>query len=274
MDISFVVLTWNSADDIKKCLDSIISECQKINIIFTILIVDNGSTDSTPRILEEYQDKFSFVKCTFFKDNKGTTVSRNEALKMVRSEIVCVIDSDTELGSDDLNPMLNCFKSDPSIGLIAPKLILEDGTIQNSVKKFPTIHEKLSKVKKIFGLGKYDTSDFYSEFPFTEITEVDTAISAAWFFPKKILDEVGLLDEKIFYAPEDVDYSLRIWAAGYKIVYYPDYEILHKTQQISHRKPFGKVARSHLKGLLYYYNKHGYWFSRKKLYKKLDINPR
>jgi len=191
----------------------------------------------------------------------------------VETDYVFIIDIDTEIKNGSLRNTLQYLKDNPDIGLLAPKLILPNSAIQNSVKKFPTLNEKLLKVKKILKMGNYNTSDFYSDFPFSEPRNVDTAISASWILPKKIFDEIGLLDENIFYAPEDVDYSLRIWQAGYRVVYYPYFEVLHKTQQISHKKPFGKVARSHLKGLLYYHKKHGYWFSRKKLYKKLKINP-
>lgn len=271
MSISFVILTWNSQKDIAQCITSIQRFCQADNLPFTIYIIDNGSSSAMLDILSEL-NKNKNINCIYLDRNYGTTYSRNLALKKIDTEYICVLDSDTELMNGSLRSLLLEFDTSKKIGMIAPKLVLENGEIQNSVKKFPTLMEKILKLKKIFNLGTYHQSDFYENFPFTESRNVDTAISAAWFLPKKILDEVGLFDENIFYAPEDVDYSLRIWKAGYRIVYYPDFEVLHKTQQITHRKPFGKVARSHLKGLLYYYRKHGYWFSRKKIYKKLNMH--
>lgn len=271
MSISFVILTWNSQKDIVQCITSIQRLCQTDNLPYTIYIIDNGSSSAMLDILSEL-NKNKNINCIYLDRNYGTTYSRNLALKKIDTEYICVLDSDTELINGSLRSLLLEFDASKKIGMIAPKLVLENGEIQNSVKKFPTLMEKILKLKKIFNLGTYHQSDFYENFPFTESCNVDTAISAAWFLPKKILDEVGLFDENIFYAPEDVDYSLRIWKAGYRIVYYPDFEVLHKTQQITHHKPFGKVARSHLKGLLYYYHKHGYWFSRKKIYKKLNMH--
>jgi GT2 family glycosyltransferase len=105
-------------------------------------------------------------------------------------------------------------------------------------------------------------SDFYEEFPFVAETVVDSAISACWFFRKELCDDIGYLDEKIFYSPEDLDYCLRVYLSGKINVYHPYFEVLHHTQQISHRKPFSMVSFSHFAGLLYYYKKHGGWVYR------------
>ena len=270
MNISFVILTWNSQKDIEQCISSINKHCKADQMEYKIFIVDNGSSKKMLDLLKNIETQEQ-IECIYLDKNYGTTYPRNLALKKVDSEYVCVLDSDTELKSGSLKKLLSEFESRKDVGLIAPRLILENGDIQHSVKKFPTLMEKLLKLKKIFRLGSYHQNDFYENFPFDDIQEVDSAISACWVFPKAILEKVGLLDENIFYAPEDVDFSLRVWKSGYKIIYYPFFEILHKTQQITHRSPFSKIAISHFMGLLYYYRKHSYWFSRKKLYKKLGL---
>ena len=271
MDISFVILTWNSQKDIEQCIASIHAYCRADQLTYKIFIVDNGSSSDMLDLLKEIE-KQEEIECIYLDKNYGTTYPRNLALKKVESDYVCVLDSDTELKNGSLKQLISEFESRKDIGLIAPRLILENGDIQNSVKKLPTLMEKLLKLKKILRLGSYHQNDFYEDFPFEQIKEVDSAISACWFFPKSTLDKVGLLDENIFYAPEDVDFSLRVWKAGLKIIYYPYFEILHKTQQISHRSPFSKISISHFMGLLYFYRKHGYWFSRKKIYKKMGKN--
>jgi GT2 family glycosyltransferase len=113
----------------------------------------------------------------------------------------------------------------------------------------------------VFGI-KTKNNDFYENFPFAEEQTVDTAISACWFFKKALLQKTGYLDEKIFYAPEDIDFSLRVWKAGLSILYYPAFSVFHHTQQITHRKPLSKTSISHFWGLIYYYRKHGGWLVR------------
>ena len=246
-------------------LNSIINACQREKIEFEILVVDNGSTDDSVMILQQYQNSHPLnVKPMFLPENCGTTVSRNIALRLATGRYICICDSDTEISSGSIRDLLALFENQSQLAIIAPQLFLDDGSIQNSVKKFPNFLCKLVKIPNVlFGIPRHDL-DFYSFFPFTEITEVDTAISACWFFQKDLLTEVGLLDERIFYSPEDLDYCIRVRKAGKKIIYYPYLRVLHHTQQVSHKRPFSKTSLSHLYGLMYYFSKHGGWFFSKK----------
>lgn len=93
--------------------------------------------------------------------------------------------------------------------------------------------------------------------------EVDYAISAFWMIPQDIIQRVGLLDEKIFYSPEDVDYCMRIWKVGFKIYCDPSVQVVHHTQEISRGVKINSAFINHVKGLVYYFMKHRYFFSKK-----------
>ena len=111
----------------------------------------------------------------------------------------------------------------------------------------------------------YAIAEGSEELQSNSITDVDYAISAFWLFHRSLLDKVGLLDEKIFYAPEDVDFCLRIWKAGYRIVYQPSACIIHHTQEISRGWKLNSAKINHLKGLVYFFIKHRY-FMRKPMF--------
>ena len=262
LDLSFIILTWNSQKYIGRCLDSITNKCDGEGIAFEIIVIDNGSEDSTVSILKEYIYKRpDSLQLILLDSNKGTTYTRNLGLKKAAGEYICVLDSDTEFGEGKFSDIFDLWDNYPNTGIVAPRLLLGDGAVQNSVKKFPTFWHKIIKLPKaLLGL-KVKDYDFYDSFPFKEIREVDSAIAACWFFSRDLMDIVGLLDEKIFYAPEDLDYCMSARKAGLKILYYPYLTLLHHTQWISHRKPFSRVSLRHFGGLLYYYRKHGGWFS-------------
>lgn len=260
--LSLIILTWNSEKYIHVCLHSVVEKLAEESLSFEIFVVDNGSTDSTMHILESYSRKYpKNIQIISLEKNTGTTYSRNLALKKSKGQYVCILDSDTCILSGSFREALEYLNEHQDVGLLAPLLVLPNGQVQHSVKKFPTFFQKLQKPRKIFGDKSFKDHDFYDDFPFTKETIVDSAISACWIFPRYLLSEVGLLDERIFYAPEDLDYCLRIWKSGKKIVFYPRIKILHNTQQITHQKPFGSIAVSHFLDLLYYFRKHGGWFS-------------
>ncbi len=262
-DISFVALTWNSRAYVRRCVESIADRCEADRLAFEILVVDNGSTDGTVPEVDIIRAEGRIpLHLIGLAENRGTTLPRNLALKQARGGLVCIIDSDTEFQSGSLRPVVRLLEGDPTLGIVAPRLLLPDGSVQHSVKRFPTLLNKLQKIPRIVLGGAVPQPDFYAPFPFDACVDVDTAISACWVFRRTLLDTIGLLDEGIFYAPEDVEYCARVREAQLRILYYPYLTILHHTQQITHRRPFSATSASHLKGLLRYHRRHGGWFRR------------
>ena len=266
-DLSFVILTWNSGQYIKDCLHSLVAKCTEDRLRFEICVVDNGSSDDTLSIIEDFCAAYKPpLKTLRLSRNMGTTYSRNIGLRSTKGKYLCILDSDTRILNGSLSTVLSRL-DDKEIGIIAPRLILPGGEIQNSVKKFPAFWHKIVKVPRAILKLQTKNYDFYESFPFESETFVDTAISACWFFKSDLLEDIGLLDERIFYSPEDLDFCVRVWKNGKKILYSPTLTVLHSTQQISHRSPFSGLTISHLWGLLYYYRKHGGWFSARNLHR-------
>jgi GT2 family glycosyltransferase len=263
VDISFIILSFNSDTYLKNCFDSIIIKCKVEKLSFEIVVIDNGSKDASHNIIKNYTEEYPCIfKFILLNKNMGTTYPRNLGFKKSKGRIVCILDSDTQLMNGTLVDIFDILNNDKKIGLVAPKLLLSNNSIQNSVKKFPVFINKLKKILNIFFNLKMQHDDFYVDFNFNEIKYVDTAISACWFFRREVFVNVGMLDENIFYSPEDLDYCMRLKKFDYKIVYYPYFLIRHDTQQISHKKPFSILSLKHFFGLIYYYRKHGGWFVR------------
>lgn len=254
---SVVILTWNSARYLPNCLDTLLACLQGEALAHEVIVVDNGSTDATRHILEAYQKQYPDVLQIIALDkNHGTTRSRNLALRKTRGRTIIILDADTEIISGSFKEALNLVTTDPQIGILAPQLMLGDGQIQHSVKKIPSMGHKLLKMINILFGTNFPNHDFYGTFPFKESTAVESAISACWILSDKTVKQTGLLDERIFYSPEDLDYSVRVRLNKKIILYYPHLKLLHHTQQVTHRAPFSRQAISHLKGLIYFYIKH------------------
>ena len=262
-DISFVTLTWNSRAYIEGCVESIAARCATDGLNFEIFVVDNGSRDGSIDAVRrlDLRARGSLTPIAL-RRNRGTTYSRNLALRKARGRVVSVVDSDTEFLSGSLGPVMGLLAADATIGIISPRLLLPDGSVQHSVKRFPTLLDKLRKVPAIVSGRQVPRADFYPAFPFDVCTRVETAISACWFFQADLVGAVGLLDEGIFYAPEDVEYCARIHETGRHILYYPYLTLLHHTQQITHRRPLSWTSLSHLKGLIRHHRRHGGWIAR------------
>ena len=262
--VAFVVLSWNSQHYISNCLDAVLC-CNSITPL--VLVVDNGSTDETSAILQQYEADHSEIICTFLPENFGTTISRNLALKNLPSDAnyVCILDSDTVINDQALATMIQILEQNPDIGIVGPTMMNSAGATQLSGRNLPSLGIKLRKAAPLKGLQDEGAQMEVPNTPVVQdMQDVPYLLSACWLMPVSTIDTVGFLDENIFYAPEDVDYCLRVWQAGLRGVRCWNAQIIHEYQRLSHKKLFSKTNKEHLKGLVYYFKKHHYLFDSSK----------
>jgi len=262
-DITVIILTFNSSNYIEKCLDSVLKSTKEAGLVSEIYVIDNGSKDGSIDILKRYKEIFpDIIKLKLFQVNRGTTISRNYGLSRAKGKYILILDSDAYINTTALVHLINVLNKEPSIGIVVPKILYPSGNFQKSTDVFPTL---IHKIKRLFFLKTEERKS--KEVVNHLVRDVDYAISAFWLLKKELLDKVGLLDEKIFYSPEDVDYCIRVKKAGYRIVYDPRVEIIHDAQELSRIK-LNKFFFSHLKGLFYLFKKHQYGIIRKSPIKK------
>ena len=200
MDLSFVILTWNSEKYIEKCLSSIAASLESSPLSYEVLIADNGSSDNTIAIIELCKKKFSFeLKLIALGKNMGTTYPRNMAITQARGHYLCVMDSDVELYPDVIEKLKSNILNDASVGLTVPKLLYPSGNLQKSTDEFPTVFRKAYRYFFLKRIEEKESTKFKIGTP----KYVDYAISAVWFLKKNTINRLGMLDEKIFYSPED-----------------------------------------------------------------------
>lgn len=271
--ISAIILTWNSEKHIENCIHTLLADARRSKKELNVFVIDNGSKDRTLKILDQLRKKYFNIHAIKLSKNLGTTSSRNIAIRNSRSKYVFILDSDTEVQPNTLKILVDTIEKGKRIGIAAPRLLYPDGSVQHSCKRFPTAKIKLlkllpwKKIKRLADIDELYNPVIYSK-NFSQIVETDHCISAAWMLNSQAIRDVGLLDEKIFYAPEDIDYCLRMWLKGWKVVYNPKATVIHYTQRASYTKPL--IAWRHIKGLIYFFRKYNYWINREKLYRKIN----
>ena len=267
MFISAVILSYNSAGTIERCLNELIDALSPFSTQNEIFIVDNGSIDSSVNIIKDYQKRFpKLIKPIFFKKNTGTTYSRNAALKQVSGEYTLILDSDAYVNHQALATLTKYLAEHESVGMAVPRLFYDSGNFQLSCDVFPTL---IHKFKRFLFLKQMEESTHTLQIV-KQPVDVDYAISACWMLSREAVNKVGLFDENIFYSPEDVDYCLRVWEQGFKIIYVPTAEVIHDAQELSRGFKLSKFHFSHLKGLFYLMKKHKYFWGLANLYKRLN----
>lgn len=253
MELSVIILAWNSERTLERCLAGLMVAVVSLQQPAEVCIVDNGSADGTVSIIRRCAAQYpDIVRPVYLDANRGTTAARNIALRSMTGKRVCILDSDAEISPGTLHHLSGVLEKDGSIGLVVPRLVYPDGRPQISCDSFPTI---FSKMRRYLFL-KRDEARVNAAGPAVPV-DVDYAISACWLLRREAVDAVGLFDEKIFYSPEDVDYCLRLWKAGYRVVFDPTVTVVHHAQEISRGFRLNRALWWHVRGLAYYFAKHG-----------------
>ena len=259
--VSVIILTWNSEREIEACLTSL--ELGLRAFPSEIIVIDNGSRDRTCAIVRETRPDAQLL-CN--PDNRGVAAARNQGIRLAQGEYVLILDDDTVVRPGALDCLIRYMGEYPEAGLCGPKLIGADGELQLSCRRFPTLVDKLARrLPSILGQEIARKAEM-ADWDHRTIREVDYVIGACQVIRRRALQEVGLLDERIFYGPEDVDMCLRLQQAGWRVVYNPDAVVVHEERRMSRSLGSGLVWK-HICGLGYYFWKHGYLLSRKRLYK-------
>ncbi len=267
MLISAVILSYDSERHLEPCLESLLVALQGLPERSEILVVENGSRDRSAEILRRYQDRHPDTVSGLFQDrNLGTTASRNLALRRAAGRYILILDSDVVVPAGTLARLLDYLESHERCGLVAPRLVYPDGRPQLSVDRFPTLWRKLARLVSLEAFERTLSDRGAAPGP----REVDTAISAFWLLRRELLTEVGPLDERFFYAPEDLDYCLSIWLSGYSVVYEPRAEAVHDAQELSRGHRVNRFTLHHVFGLLRYFLKHRYLNRRAGLYRRIE----
>lgn len=267
--VAFIILTWNSQRYIGDCLKSVLGLPFKE---LKVYVVDNGSQDDSLKIIRTMSQNDPRVELIALETNEGTTKPRNLALKRIphNTDYVCVLDSDTEVNAKAFQTLTERLAQDTdgSIGVIGPHMHNRKGEWQLSGRNLSTLSIKLRKACPISSVKQRGAQMEIPQTPVVDhLQDVGYLLSACWFMPYSTIQKVGLLDENIFYAPEDVDYCVRVHQAGLRVVFCDSAEIMHDYQRLSHKKLISKTNMKHIGGLVYYFKKYSYLFNAEKIYK-------
>lgn len=253
--VAFVILAWNSENYIRNCLNSVLSlMCQRLEV----WVVNNGSVDQTKNILHDLSANNPCLHVINSDRNLGTTKSRNIALKRIQNDTdyICILDSDTKVNQAAFDELARRLHADNNIGVVGPAMMNSSGDAQLSGRNIPNPLLKIRKIIPFFGIAAQAERDEEVKTPIVNgLQDVGYLLSACWLMPYSSLQIVGLFDEKIFYAPEDIDWCVRCHKCGLRVCFVATASIIHEYQQISHQKFFSRINLEHLKGLIYFYFK-------------------
>ena len=252
--ISIIIVTYNSEKEIINCINSLLPQLPYLNV--EIVIIDNNSNDKTVSILNKLENKnISIIRNTA---NVGYTIANNQGIKKAAGKYILFLNPDTIVPNNAIKNLFSEIQNRNDCGAVAPQLRFPDGRIQQSCRRFPRRRDILYEsigLSKIFKNSKEFNYWKMGDFDHKYTCSVDQPAGAALLIPKKIIDEIGLLDEQFPMFFSDVDLCKRIWDAGYNVEYNTNSFITHKGGASVYRKRIKMIVSSHL-SFWKYFNKY------------------
>jgi len=256
MDLSIIIVSWNVKDKLRENLKAIFNS--KINFKFEIFVVDNGSQDGS---VEMVKNEFLKVKLIVNNKNLGFAGANNQAIKIAQGEFVLLLNPDMKVFPDTLSNMLLWMKENKQASVAGCLLVDRFNDIVNHVRRFPTILNQAAIVLKLPHLfPKMLDNYLFTDFNYSQAAKVDSIRGSFFMLRRKVLEKIGLLDERYFLWFEEVDFCKRIKKAGAKVWYTPTAKCIDYVGQSFRQIPLGKTQKYFRNSMLLYFKKwHPYW---------------
>lgn len=258
VDLSIIIVSWNSQEWIHRCLSSVFSQTSDLNI--EVIVVDNASEDKTVQFI---MNTFPRVAVLANTSNRGFAAAVNRGMQAAKGKYVCWLNPDTEIQDRALEQLVALMEQDASIGIAAPQLHNEDGSTQASVRRFPTLKDQSFIVLKLHALwpdAKAISSYLARDFDYTRQQEVEQVMGACMVVRRELIDAIGSLDNRFFIWFEEVDFCYRTKTqTSYRIIYVPSAHVLHSGGDSFDKVAPGKKQHWYRQSLRRYMRKHRFW---------------
>lgn len=225
MDLSIVVVNFNTRELLRACLASIAAETTGIQ--YEVILVDNASTDGSREMLE---GEFPGIKCIYNSQNRGFAAANNQAIRVAEGRYILLLNSDTKVLDGAIQKTLQFMDRTPDTGIAGCKLLNPDGTLQPSCRSFPSVWNIFAETFFLYIL--FERTELFGRYHMThfdhnKIRRVDVVKGAFMMIRREVFERVGLLDESYFMYTEETDYCYRMNAIGYHTYFFPWASVVH-----------------------------------------------
>jgi N-acetylglucosaminyl-diphospho-decaprenol L-rhamnosyltransferase len=209
-------------------------------------VVDNGSSDDTVAFVRERYPDVRVIE----QENKGMGGGNNAGMRASDGRYYFLLNSDAWVVGDGLDKLVAFADALPEAAVVGPKLVNPDGTLQRSARGEPTLWRLATEylfIRKLAPRSRVLNPLYRGDFAHDRVEEVDWLYGPALLVRREAADAVGLFDEDFFMFSEEVDWMTRFRHAGWKVLFFPDAEVVHVGGASHGGRMYVENLRSHLR---------------------------
>ncbi|MGC8880428.1 MAG: glycosyltransferase family 2 protein [Anaerolineae bacterium] len=221
MDLSIVIVNWNTRDLLAQCLASVYAHPP--DCVFDVWVVDNASTDGSAAMVRE---RFPQVHLIENRENVGFARANNQAIRASTGRYVLLLNSDAWVRPMALHRMVEFMDAYPIAGAAGPRLLNPDGTLQPSAHPMSTLWREGWHLFHLDALRRLSTYEMH-RWSVDQPRPVEVASGACLCLRRAALDQIGLLNERYFMYAEEVDICYRLAQLRWQVWWVPQAEVVH-----------------------------------------------
>lgn len=238
VDLSIIIVSWNVADLLKSCLNSILG-AYSTSYHIEIIVVDSASSDHTIQMLRE---NFPQITLLAQAENLGFTRCNNIGLKAANGRYLMLLNPDTEIIGNALSEMIAYLEANSQVGIVGPHTLNSDGSFQSTRRRFPSIAIGFLESTWLQTFAPKTLLDHYyvNDAPDDALMDVDWVQGSALMLRRALYEQIGGLDEAYVMYSEELDWCKRAKNAGWRVVFLGSARIIHhggkSSEQVAGRK--------------------------------------
>jgi N-acetylglucosaminyl-diphospho-decaprenol L-rhamnosyltransferase len=238
--VSVVVVTYNALPLLEKSLESVRG--------YQTIVVDHGSTDGT---VDFVRDRFPEAR-VIEQENLGFGAGNNTGMRAASGDFFLLLNADAWVVGDAVERLVGFAEAQPGAAVVGPKLLNPDGTLQRSVRGFPSVWRIATEylfLRKLAPRSRLLNAFYGAGFDHESVREAEFLGGACLLVRREAFEAVGGFDEDFFMMSEEVDWCYRFRQAGWKVLFYPGAEVVHVLTSSANPAMFRHLVRGHLRFL-------------------------
>jgi GT2 family glycosyltransferase len=225
VDVSVVIVNWNTRDDLRNCLRSVFDETKDVSL--EVFVVDNASADGSAQMV---RTEFPAVTLIANDTNRGFAAANNQALVRTTGRYALLLNPDTSVVDGAIGRTVRIADADPGIGVLGCQVLLREGEIQRTCFRFSSAFREFLVVTcldRMIPASWLDGGPTMRNWDRTSARDVDVVSGMYMLVRREAMDEVGVMDDAYFVYAEEADWCFRFRKAGWRCVFTPDARIIH-----------------------------------------------
>lgn len=252
MDLSILIVSWNTRGLLARCLETVAAELASFAPDATeMLVVDNASHDGSAALVRE---RFPWARLIVNDANVGFARANNQAFAAARGRYILLLNPDTAILPGALRTLVDFLEAHPAVGAVGARLLNPDGSLQPSCSPAPTLSREVWRLFHLDALRPYGVYDM-SRWDTHQPRPVEIVQGACLLLRREALGDEELLDPRYFMYSEEVDLCYRIRRRGWQIYWVPTAQVIHYGGQSTRQAAAAMFLRLY-EGKILYFRKH------------------